>query len=198
MITVKVDGSVWGHDLGGINSMPDLIEFIKANIDPEKIITTLLISGRDLSEVDWRVPLSVQGDSTLEVTTDSQRNYVTDRLMAAQEYAEYITNEFAVARESFQNGKTEDGNRGLSRAVNDLNAFLAWYGTVLQMLPEDWKSYIENFTVQVEGLSKICEQILQQQLYQSWWAVGETVQNELEPRLTNMKSACGMLSKQWG
>ncbi len=197
MIQVLIDGQPLQASIAGINAMPDLVEFIKANIDPEKIITGLTIAGRPLADVDWRVPLTVQGPVVVEASTDLQRNFIADRLDQASGIVEIVVSQFTLARESFQAGKTEDGNRQLSKATTDLGAFLGWYEGILQLLPTDWQSELTAFHAQIKEISKTCEQLLQQQLYHSWWALGETVRQDLEPKLESLKGSCDQVSSTW-
>ncbi len=197
MIRVTLNGQQFNQSFAHITTMPDLVEYIKASIDPDQIITSLSISGRNLADVDWRVPLSVQGESTLEVTTDTQNNYVRDRLKQSANVVDHISAEFACARESFQEGKSDEGNRMLSNAVRDLSAFLNWYDTILKMVPSAAELQISTYNNEVQGITKTCENLLQQQLYHSWWALSETVKNDLEPRLERIKESCESVSSAW-
>ena len=72
MITVKVDGQVLSLELAGIRTMGELVELIKMNIDPDAVICAMTIAGRELNEADWRAPLSVQGNSELEIATSTK------------------------------------------------------------------------------------------------------------------------------
>jgi hypothetical protein len=42
----------------------------------------------------------------------------------------------------------------------------------------------------VEDIAECCKRICQQQLYQSWWALGETIEKELEPKLDKLEDFC--------
>lgn len=190
MITVRLDGAPWQQNISGVRTMGELVEFVKSNIDPEKIITSLSINGQDLTDGDWRAPLSIQGENVLDVTTGSAESYVVDRLQIAVELVQEITEEFSRARESYQQGGSRDGNVGLNKAVSDLRAFLDWYYSVLSLIPGGNRVNLDGFRAEVGEVTKICEQLLQQQLYQSWWALGQTLQSKLEPKLGELKSFC--------
>ncbi|MEI7489443.1 MAG: hypothetical protein WCJ72_18910, partial [Chryseobacterium sp.] len=43
---------------------------------------------------------------------------------------------------------------------------------------------------QVIEIGEVCQKICQQQLYQSWWALGETIEKELEPKLDQLETFC--------
>ena len=81
------------------------------------------------------------------------------------------------------------GNQNLIKAVNTLQAFFQWYSSMVVLLPPEerqaWK--IED---QVNELSDTCKRICQQQLYQSWWALGETIKTQLEPQLDKLEDFC--------
>ena len=83
----------------------------------------------------------------------------------------------------------EDGNRQLVRAVNTLQAFFEWYSTLLEIVPEDERPQFV-LDQEINSVSTVCKKICQQQLYQSWWALGETLENELEPALDVMEDRC--------
>lgn len=197
MVKVKIDGQDSDSEIGHISTMADLVEFVKASIDPDTIIVDLKLEGRELSDADWRVPLSVQGDSVLEVTTGSRDNYVTQRLSSAPDYMYQIKAEFEAARTFFKDGSNEKGNTAFKGAIDDLRAFLGWYSAVLSMLPDDSVVAIETFNAGCQDLTVVCEQLVQQQLYQSWWALGETIASQLEPKLQELKEVCDKFAEDY-
>ena len=77
----------------------------------------------------------------------------------------------------------------LVQAVNELKAFFEWYGTMVELIPEEKRDQF-SMTEKVEMISDTCKKICQQQLYQSWWALGETLEKELEPELDDVESFC--------
>jgi hypothetical protein len=78
------------------------------------------------------------------------------------------------------------GNRMLIEAVNTARAFFEWYGTLLELVPEEERGHYD-ISKYVAEISSICKTICQQQLYQSWWALGETIEKELEPKLDKLE-----------
>ena len=197
MVKVEINGTEFSSDLASIKTMAELVELIKASIDPDVIITSLSIEGKELSEADWRTPLSVQGEAVLEVTTGSRETYVSERLALAGLYMEQIVAEFVEVRENFRSGTTTDGNSNLVQAVEDLRAFLAWYNTVQSLLPESNTDDRQSFLGFVDELTSICEQLVQQQLYQSWWALAQTIETKLEPLLLKLQEFCLTCSQQF-
>ena len=190
MITVKVDGNQLYSDIGGIRSMADLVELVKASIDPETIIIAMQIGGRAVTDSDWRTPLNVHGATTFEVTTGRKDAFVSERLTQTPLIIDHIISEFTVARERFQTGSSKDANTALGTAVDDLRAFVEWYNSLLGMSGAIPENQISEFVSHMQSISKTCEQVLQQQLYQSWWALGETLQSKLEPQLHSFKDSC--------
>lgn len=83
----------------------------------------------------------------------------------------------------------QDGNRKLVCAVNTLQAFFEWFGSLMELVPQqDRPRY--DISSQVRDISEVCKRICQQQLYQSWWALGESIGKELEPKLDNLEDFC--------
>ena len=87
-----------------------------------------------------------------------------------------------------------DANKLLMKAVNSLRAFFDWYTTLVDLVPEEDrdKFRIDN---QANELTETCKKICQQQLYQSWWALGETIERELEPELDQLEDFCRQVAR---
>ena len=53
MVSVRINGT--DSSIGANNDLKiaDLIELIKASIDPEHMITGIMLDGRDLSDDEW-------------------------------------------------------------------------------------------------------------------------------------------------
>ena len=65
---------------------------------------------------------------------------------------------------------------------------------MLELLSEEKRAAFD-ITNEVKELSETCKGICQQQLYQSWWAIGETIEKELEPQLDRLEDACRRAAK---
>ncbi|MCB0359477.1 MAG: hypothetical protein KDD44_07565 [Bdellovibrionales bacterium] len=197
MVTVRINGEESLPSIDRIGTMGDLVEFVKANIDPDEIIVGLQLQGKDLSDADWRVPLSVQGDAVLDVTTGTRGEYLDDRLKSAPEILEAIVTQLAESREFFQNGNNERGNELFSKTADDMRAFFGWYSSVLSLLPDHADQHTEAMNQVVEAVGETCEKLVQQQLYHSWWALGETIESRLEPQLGELRAICERLATSW-
>ena len=192
MITVRVDSHDLPADIGSLKTMGDLIELVKASIDPEVIITSLNIGGKPLSEQDWQMPLSVHRDTILEITTGDKGAYVTERLGQSEEHLTHIIAEFEQSSSHFRSSEADNGNRLFATAVDDLLAFLNWYVSLLALEGNAREAQLTQFQAQLGAIKDTCDQLVQQQMYHSWWALGETLQSKLLPLLLQMKEFCRM------
>lgn len=190
MISVTVDGAPFQADLTTLKTMGELVEFIKVQIDPDSVIVSILLDTQDLSEAEWRATLASLGDKALSVTTGSKEQFVADRLDVASIYVDRIRAEFLKVQQAFKQGASADSHTKLANAVQDLKAFVDWYETIIQMLPESKSELRQGYHDQVRRITDVCEQLLQQQLYRAWWALAETIERKLDPELERLKGCC--------
>ena len=171
MLRVRINGEYTDVNCTSVPRFTDLIELLKVSIDPEHMMTSILIDGRELSDEEWSQSTAQLSGEVLDIQTGLPENYVADRIQDASRVVRSCFFEFRDARKGFQDGDMITGNKRLKSAVDTLRAFFEWYGTLLQ-------------------LSETCKKICQQQLYQSWWALGESLEKELEPKLDKLEDAC--------
>ena len=189
MVSVRINGEDAALKADGLGSIAEVIELIKASIDPEHMITNLNLNGKELAESDWSATTNQFDTVMLEVETGTPSEFVRVRLGMAWEIARSLFNEFRDARKAFQTGNMMAGNKKLINAVNTARAFFEWYGSMLNLVPEANRgSY--NISPQVIEISEVCKRLCQQQLYQSWWAIGETLEKDLEPKLDALEDCC--------
>lgn len=173
----------------------DVVELIKASIDPEHMITSILVDGRDVEEAEWTANPARFGTAIVEIETGTPEHFVNDRLGRSASVVRSCYMEFRDARKAFQDGDTQRGNRGLIAAVDTARAFFQWYASLMELVgPERRARY--DITPQVEEITGICKRICQQQLYQSWWALSETLEKELEPRFDKLEDFCRKFGAQ--
>lgn len=194
MIQVQIDGAPLTADIGAMNNMGDLLELVKATIDPDSIITSIEFNGESLNEGDWSLPLSAHRGRVLEIRTGTKQAYLLERVSLAPDIVEKISEEFRIAGDAYRSGQMPAGNTQLSTAVDDLGAFVNWYSSLLSMDVGTMGSSKTDFHGQVDLLRTICEQILQQQLYNSWWVLAETISTRLNPKLDEIKTLCTQIS----
>ena len=186
MARVSVNGQEVQIDCAKLSKLSDLVELVKATIDPEHMITGITLSGRDVDDPDWTAPLSQFAEQTVEFETGTPEDFVKERMHLAPKVMRSIYNEFKDARKRFQDAKSQDANKLLHQAVNALKAFFEWYSALLDLMTPELKQKYD-LSGHVTEVSKICTDICQQQLYQSWWALGESIEKRLEPRLDQME-----------
>lgn len=190
MITVKVDSQDFPADISHLRTMGDLVELVKATIDPDSIITSMALAGQPITEADWQAPLTSHSQGVLEIATGEKKQYIADRLSSAEHYLFQILDEFNQASQKYSQGDSTEANTLLSTAVEDLLAFINWYLALLSVDPISFKNEIESFNTYIKDIQVICEQLVQQQMFQSWTALGETIKSKLEPSLHNLKRFC--------
>lgn len=195
MIRVRVNGNYTEIPVASVPRFTDLVEFLKSQIDPEHMITTLLIDGRELTDDEWNQNVSMLVGDTLDVTTGHPEAYVADRMQDASRVVRSCFYEFRDARKGFQDGDTVTGNKRLKVAVDTLKAFFEWYGTLVQLVSETKREKLD-ISPQVLEISESCKKICQQQLYQSWWALGESLEKDLEPKLDKLEDACRRVARE--
>ena len=166
--------------------MGDVVELVKSMIDPGHMISGILLDGRELEDNEWQAGASRFDSSVLEVETCPVEEYTSTRLRKAPDIVASCFMEFRTARKSFQSGDMKNGNKSLIEAVGALKSFFEWYGTLLQLMSEDERKHWD-ITNQIEAIADVCKKICQQQLYQSWWALGESLKGELEPSLDQLE-----------
>lgn len=186
---IRVNGEEMAFPTQGLGRLTDVIELIKSNIDPEHMITEIVIDGRALDEADWTASPQSFGQATLEVLTNTPEEYVKNRLLNAHYLVQEIYMQFRDARKSFHEGLSVEGNRVLSKAVSTFQAFIEWYGSITALLSEDKRKEFDVSEL-VQELSKVCQTLCQRQLTQSWKLLGETIRADLEPKLEQLEDFC--------
>ncbi len=189
MVSVRINGEEAPIKAEGCSQLTEIVELIKSVIDPDHILTGILLDGEPLDDSDWMKAVGQLETSIIEVNTGTADEFVAERITKAADIVRSCFFEFREARQQFQDGKSVEANKKLVGAVQALQAFFEWYGTLLQIMPEE-KREEYDITESVEALSETCKSICQQQLYQSWWALGESIQQKLEPQLDALEGRC--------
>lgn len=189
MAKLRINGSDSDLPVSSVPRVVDLVELVKAHIDPDHMITEILWNGRELEESDWYAATSTLGDVELDIFTGSPVDFVSSRLVQAADVVKACVLDFQDARKFFQDGDMATGNKRLSVAVNTLKAFFEWYGSLLELMPEERRAQFD-ITTKMSEISETCKRACQHQLYSSWWALGETIEKDLEPKLTNLEGFC--------
>ena len=197
MITVTVDGRSFPCDPAAVRTLGELVELVKASIDPDSIITSVQLNGKELTDNDWRTPLIVQEAAALDMCTGSRKEYVSQRLAAASGYVDRIREGFGKAASALKGGDVQGGNVLLAQSVEDFKAFVNWYNTLIKMAAGMAPEQDQRFESSIKEITQVCEQLLQQQLYRAWWTVAETIENRLSPQLEALKGCCLLIFNAW-
>lgn len=190
MVRVTINGEETAMQVEDLPKVTDIVELIKSTIDPDHMITQILIDGSELDEGDWSKSPSQLGETAIiEIETGTPTEFVATRFSMSSDIVKACFLEFREARKSFQDGNMQDGNQQLGAAVNTLQAFLEWYCSLIDLVPvENQLEY--DISERMESITEICKKICQQQLYQSWWALGESIKESLEPKLEDLEDFC--------
>lgn len=196
MATIKINGKEVNLNAGGLQKFSELVELIKATIDPEHMITALQINGRDIEDHEWQAPLSQFQTAIIEIDSGMPEAYVGERLIHSGDIVKACFLSFRDSRKMFQEGDMVNGNKELVQAVNTLKEFFTWYVTLIELLPKDKKTMV-SLDSYMNDITESCKKICQQQLYQSWWALSESLANDLEPKLDKLEDHCRKLGKSF-
>lgn len=189
MVSVRINGEDSPIVGTSVPRIVDLIELIKSQIDPDHMITRILLDGRELDEAEWFSSTNGVGTAILEIETGTPDSYVNDRLRKSADIVAACFTDFRDARKLFQSGDMQSGNKKLITGVQTLKAFFEWYASLLELVKvEERPKY--DISLQVEQIAEACKKACQHQLYQSWWALGETLEKELEPMLDKLEDFC--------
>ncbi len=186
MVSIVINGVETPIKMQGLQKVTDLLELIKASIDPDHMITNILVNGEDMSEEVWGSNTSSLATSVLEVETSTPDDFVVGRLNIAPSVVQTCYSQFKEARKLFTEGKNQNGNQKLAAATDTLRAFFGWYTSIFQVASDDKKEKLD-ITKTTEEVIVICNKICQQQLTQSWKGLAEVLQNELEPKLDQLE-----------
>ncbi len=188
-VSVKINGEDSSITGNSVPRVVDLIELIKAQIDPDHMITRILLNGKELDEKEWFASTNTLGTSIFEIDTGSPQAYIADRLSQSADIVRACYIDFRDARKFFQAGDMQSGNGKLVQGVTTLKAFFEWFSSLTDLIEEPKREKFD-ITEQVEQISESCKKACQHQLYQSWWALGETLEKEIEPQLDKLEDFC--------
>lgn len=195
MTAVRINGEESQFGQHTNIKVTELIELIKNHIDPDHMITGIYLNGKDLTEQDWQAQIgSYEHTSIIEVDTGTPKDYVANRISQSADIIRACYIDYRDARKFFQSGDMQNGNKKLIIASNTLKAFFEWYASLLELMPKEQKS-IFVIDSHVTSISDSFKKACQHQLYQSWWALGECLEKELEPKLDKLEDFCRQASK---
>ncbi|MCB0318219.1 MAG: hypothetical protein KDD56_05640 [Bdellovibrionales bacterium] len=190
MVSILINGDESGISGEGLPKFADLVELIKSTIDPDHMITSILVNGKELADDDWMAPMSrFDNTSIVEIETGMPSTFVAERMGTAADIISNCYMQFRECRKLFQAGNMQAANEKLSAAVYTLKAFFDWYASMMALISqEEQQKY--GITTEIGNIAEICKKIVEQQMYQSWWTLGETLKTSLEPELDRLEDRC--------
>ena len=188
MIQIKVDDTDLSIPTQGISTLGDLVEYVKTAIDPDTIIVSLTKDDAQLSEVDWRNPISSSSKMVLNFTTGSKSSFVGERLLLAEEILKSFDEKIEVCAQAFKQLRVHTANTEFSTFLSDLNAFVSWMHSIFSMDENKYATEIEKYKTIVQRLEGLCLTLQNQQMSSSWWALGDSVLNSMRPLLKEVNA----------
>jgi hypothetical protein len=196
MIAVRINGIEPGLRTDGLVKVGDLIELVKTVIDPDHMIIEIEVDGIPISDDVWGGALQAVSNSHFDFYTNTRTSYLTEQVNKSPKAVQACFVQFRDARKTFQGGDTQGGNQKLVQATDTLRSFFDWYSVLLQLATENQKVQM-NLEPALSDILASCKSICQLQLYKSWWALGESIQNELEPQLDRLEDKCRTMVGQF-
>ena len=77
MLNVSLNSQNFEFNPLVVKNINELVELVKLNLDSDQLISEISLQGESMSDSDWRVPLRVHSNSTLEITTSSRNDFVS-------------------------------------------------------------------------------------------------------------------------
>lgn len=189
MIAVRINGLESNISFDGINKVVDLIELVKTVIDPDHMITSIEVDGQPICDDIWNSTLSFVNKAYFDFFTTSPIVYLEEQLSKAPKAVSACYSQFRDARKTFQSGQTFEANQKLLQATDTLKAFFDWYSVLMQLADQNGNRDI-SLEPNLTEILNTCKNICQLQLYKSWWALGESICNDLEPQLDRLEDKC--------
>jgi len=196
MIAVRVNGVESGLRTDGVVKVADLIELVKTVINTDHMITEIEVDGAPITDDIWNGTLHVIHDAHFDFYTNTHTFYLTEQVGKSPRAVQACYVQFRDARKTFQGGDTQGGNQKLLQATDTLKAFFDWYGVLTEIANEAQKVQM-SLEPALSDILNSCKSICQLQLYKSWWALGENIQNELEPQLDRLEDKCRIIVGQF-
>jgi len=187
MVQVYLDKNSLPAEVANLATVGELVEYVKSTIDQETIIISLTKDDQPLSDSDWKRSLSSLKDSKVDIRTGSKLEFVKNRLDTVQELVDAVMKDLGNISGLFKANRSQEANNNFSNSLEDLSALMNWMYSILSMEPEKLVAEVNEFSGIVKDLKFACGQMQQQQLFQSWWALGETLDKKVMPLLESIK-----------
>ncbi len=187
MVQVFLDNNSLPAEVANLSTVGELVEYVKSTIDQATIIVSLTKDDEPLLDSDWKRSLSSLKDSTVDIKTGSKADFIQTRLNTVKDLVEAIMGDLGNISGLFKANRAMEANQEFSNVLEDLNALMSWMYSILSMEPDTFTLEITEFSGVVRDLKYACGQMQQQQLFQSWWALGETIDKKVVSLLETVK-----------
>ena len=188
MIHIKLNDNEFNVPMQGVSTLGELVEYVKSSIDPDTIIVSLTKDDQPLSEIDWRNPISLQSEMTLNFMTGSKTDFIKDRLDLGVELIKSFEEKIDICSQAFKQLRVHTANKEFSVFIDDLNAFVTWLHSIYSMDEGKYERELIAYNEIVIKLEKVCVTLQDKQMSSSWWALGDTLLNQMLPLIHEMKS----------
>lgn len=192
MIAVRINGVESGLRTEGLVKFGDLIELVKTVIDPDHMIVEIEVNGAPISDDIWSGVLQSVMNSHFDFYTSTRSEYLREQVTKSPKAVQACYVQFRDARKTFQGGDAQGGNQRLGQATETMRSFFDWYSALLLLATDEQKIQM-SLEPALSDILNCCKDICQLQLYKSWWALGEKIQNELEPQLDRLEDKCRLM-----
>jgi len=188
MLQVMVDNNELSFEASRLGTVGELIDYIKANIDPDAIILSLTKDESPLSDNDWLMPLASFKESKFEIVTGSKVDFIRNRLEMVDSLVMEICENISNISNSFKRGLENQAHESFASSLNDLNAFVTWLHSIYLIDEEMFSSNIKEFEKIIEDLKGTCLDIQTCQMQQSWWNLGDILDVKVIATLNKINS----------
>lgn len=193
MVSVLVNGEEHFAGQSDAKSMGDLIELVKASMDPEVMITSINLSGEKLVDQDWSRSVSSLDGEVVQILTGDPEDFVTERISTSADVISHIIAQMEEASRFFEVSASFEGSEKFKEAIDEFQAFLGWFNTLFALKTNALAGKELQFSAYVNEMTQTSEELLQLQLHQSWWAISETIKKGLVPQLGVLREFCRQL-----
>jgi hypothetical protein len=183
-----VDNNELSFEASRLGTVGELIDYIKANIDPDAIILSLTKDESPLSDNDWLMPLASFKESKFEIVTGSKVDFIRNRLEMVDSLVMEICENISNISNSFKRGLENQAHESFASSLNDLNAFVTWLHSIYLIDEEMFSSNIKEFEKIIEDLKGTCLDIQTCQMQQSWWNLGDILDVKVIATLNKINS----------
>ena len=188
MLTVNLDGQNFEFDSNAKN-IDEVIKHACNGMEQDKLICDIKLSGRDLSGMEYKLPLRAHKDAVLEISTQTKSEFVRSKISIAELSLDVIIAKFEMVSPSFTEKGILEASQHLSSAVNDFQFFLGWISETFEIDKEKFATLKSDLNGLVLDLKPILQEIVGYQTDGDWSAIGAALDAKVVPMLLGLADA---------